>query len=177
MYLYIYTIWWIVIWMNILIWVWMNIWCRAYIQYFLYLDFLYLAEAIITMPGPRNHNSVVFNLAAGTFWEWSVCEMQAFYYHYFFSTKIQKSAATAAGFWILLDTITSFIPKLKIQNSAAAAAGFWVSLATITSLIPKFKNRPRQRPNYEFWILLSTITFLIPEFKTRPRQWPNFEFC
>ena len=53
----------------------------TYTIMFLYLAVLYLAEAVITMPSPRNHILwFCFYLAAGTFWEWPVWEMQVAYY-------------------------------------------------------------------------------------------------
>ena len=82
---------------------------------FLYLAILYLVEAVIAMPSLRNNVLDLFNLAAGTFWEWPVCEMHVLYsitslipkfkilaaseilvlsiasYHYFFNTKIVNS--------------------------------------------------------------------------------------
>ena len=43
------------------------------------------------MPRPRNHIWDSFNLAASTFWEWPVCEMQVF------TTKTQNSKSGRAG--------------------------------------------------------------------------------
>ena len=75
-----------------------HIYIYIYIQYFLYLTFLYLAEAVIIMPGQRNHNLNCFNLEAS------------------FSGNGQSSKSK---FFI---ASTSLIPKFKIQSSAATAA-------------------------------------------------------
>ena len=58
--------------------------------FFEYVAFLYLAEAVLTTPSPRNYFWDVFKLAVGTFWndQSTNCKM--------FTTTVQNSAVPAA---------------------------------------------------------------------------------
>ena len=67
---------------------------------FLYLAFLYLADAVIIMPSPRNHILDSFSLAAA----------------------LSGNGQSAKSKFIT--TSTSLVPKLKSQNSTATAAEF-----------------------------------------------------
>ena len=75
--------------------------CKFHYSHLLYVVFLYLAEAFIIMPSPRNHMFfVLFILAAA----------------------LSGNGSSAKSKFVT--TSTSLIPKLKIQKSAAAASKF-----------------------------------------------------
>ena len=61
-------------------------------------------------------------MVAGSGWIWILASYQ--YLKQIPTLKIQKLAATAAEFRMLLVTMISLIPKIKIKNSAAPKAGF-----------------------------------------------------
>ena len=62
-------------------------------QLVLYLAFVYLAEAVIIMPSPRNQILDFFDLAAAPSGNGQSAKSKFFYYQYLVNTKIQNSAA------------------------------------------------------------------------------------
>ena len=97
----------------------------SYTVIFLYLASLYLAEANMIMPSPRNHISEFFSLAAAL------------------SGNGQSTKSK------LLTTSTSLIPTFKTRPRQRPSFKFRMLLAIITSLILQFKIRTRQWPDFE----------------------------
>ena len=105
---------------------------------FLYLAFLYLAEAIIIMPSSRNHILDLFLI-----WQRQFLGMAS------------------------LRNLSFLLPVLLLYQNLkyGHGSGQFVDFASYHYFfIPKFKTRRRQRPSLEFTVLLAIITnFYIPQ--------------